>query len=119
VQGVWVAVDGTGLLGCSRRRYRERRERGKRVGPGGWRRLQGEEQQGRAIRVWVAGPLVGLRVRDFFSKCILNSLKIHKNSPKLFINKIFIFRLIIFHQNYLFFRSDGSCARGIGFRLFV
>jgi hypothetical protein len=66
VQGVWVAVDGTGLLGCSRPRYRERRERGKRVRPGGWRRLQGEEQQGRATRVWVAGPLVGLKVREFF-----------------------------------------------------
>jgi hypothetical protein len=54
----------------------------------------------RATRVWVARPLVGrLGLGSlFFFKLrheFLKSSKIHKNSPKLFINKIFIFRLII------------------------
>jgi hypothetical protein len=44
------------------------REKGERKESGaGWvASATGREEQGRAARVWVAGPLVGLRVREFF-----------------------------------------------------
>jgi hypothetical protein len=45
------------------------------------------------------GPSGPVRLGDFvffyFRNTFLDSSKIHKNSPKLFINKILVFRLII------------------------
>jgi hypothetical protein len=80
----------------------------------GQRRRLGENEPG-ATRV-SSWALVGLRVREvflffvfflffYFRNAFLNSSKIHKNSPKLFINKIFIFRLItiILFNYYIYY----------------
>jgi hypothetical protein len=61
-----------------------------------------ESQSARAevvLRIWGLGPQVGRLVKfRFFLKfrnTFLYSSKIHKNSPKIFINKILVIRLII------------------------
>jgi hypothetical protein len=59
------------------------------------------ESQGTRATVDLDGPLVGrlgLGVLFFsflFRNTFLDSSKIHKSSPKLFINKILVFRLMI------------------------
>jgi hypothetical protein len=89
-----------GLGACVREKKGGRREsRGEKgnrgVGGGGLEAARARRRLGLGS---VVGPLVGLRVREVFFQFrneFLNSSKNHKNSPKLFIIKIFIFRIII------------------------
>jgi hypothetical protein len=94
-----------GFLCACKREVRGRREnRGERRSGDGHRERHDiwEASRERVCR-GLAGPLVGLGLGlgllffSFFKfrNAFLMSSKIHKNSPKLFINKIFIFRLII------------------------
>jgi hypothetical protein len=89
---------------CKREVRGRRENRGEREGVAAatGRGAAARKPEGARVCGGLAGPLVGLGLGllffSFFFKfrnAFLMSSKIHKNSPKLFINKIFIFRIII------------------------